>query len=89
MKSTHYSSQSYRSSIDSHKNINKKSLIEPPYNPKLYSFADISPLTVTRILTYQKCPNIARTDIHNRAYGAMFGIIIGDSIGAYLINKPT
>jgi len=43
---------------------------------------------LTRLYSYKKCPNIARTDIHNRAYGAMLGVIIGDIFGSYLMNKP-
>ena len=43
-----------------------------------------------KILSYRKCPNLSYSEIHNRAFGAMFGVIIGDSLGAYLLNqKPT
>lgn len=30
-----------------------------------------------------KCPDLATTDMINRIYGAFFGLLIGDSIGAY------
>lgn len=41
-------------------------------------------------MSYYKCPNLGKTGIQDRAFGAMFGTIIGDSIGAYSINKvPT
>jgi hypothetical protein len=54
----------------------------------LFSLKDLSPEVLTRLLSYKKCPNVARNDIHNRAYGAMFGLIIGDIFGSHLINKP-
>lgn len=39
---------------------------------------------------YCRCPNLGVTGIQDRAYGAMFGVIIGDAVGAYTINKvPT
>ena len=55
----------------------------------LFSLKDLSPEVLTRINSYKKCPNVARTDVHNRAYGAMFGLIIGDILGSHLINKPS
>lgn len=48
----------------------------------------IDPIVMSKILGYTRCLNLARTDILNRAYGAMFGFVIGDAMGAYLINKP-
>ena len=44
--------------------------------------------TMNQILSYNRCLNLAKNDVHNRAYGAMFGFVIGDSIGAYVVNLP-
>jgi len=43
---------------------------------------------MNQLLSYNRCLNLAKNDIYNRAYGAMFGFLIGDSIGAYLVNLP-
>ena len=43
--------------------------------------------SMTQLLSYHRCPNLAKTDLHNRAYGAMFGFLIGDSIGSSIVNR--
>ena len=43
---------------------------------------------MNQLLSYNRCLNLAKNDIYNRAYGAMFGFIIGDSLGAYVVNLP-
>jgi len=50
--------------------------------------ASIPTFNLKQLLGYHRCLNLAKNDFYNRAYGAMFGFLIGDSIGAYLINKP-
>jgi ADP-ribosylglycohydrolase len=37
---------------------------------------------------YHRCPNLAKDDRKNRAYGAMLGFAIGDAIGAHVVNLP-
>ena len=41
---------------------------------------------MNQLLGYHRCLNLAKNDVYNRAYGAMFGFLIGDSMGAYLVN---
>lgn len=43
---------------------------------------------MTQLLSYHRCPNLAKNDIHSRAYGALFGFLIGDSIGSTILNRP-
>lgn len=51
------------------------------------SLENVPHATMTQLLSYHRCPNLSKNDIHNRAYGAMFGFLIGDSIGSYIVNK--
>lgn len=44
--------------------------------------------SMTQLLSYHRCLNLAKNDLYNRAYGAMFGFLIGDSIGSTLVNRP-
>ena len=44
--------------------------------------------SMSQLLSYNRCLNLAKNDVYNRAYGAMFGFIIGDSLGAYVVNLP-
>jgi hypothetical protein len=44
--------------------------------------------SVSQLLSYHRCLNLAKNDLHNRAYGAMFGFLIGDSLGSTLVNRP-
>ena len=44
--------------------------------------------SITRLLSYHRVPNLAKNDLYNRAYGALVGFLIGDSMGSYLINRP-
>lgn len=43
--------------------------------------------SISQLLSYHRCLNLAKNDLYNRAYGAMFGFLIGDSIGSTLINR--
>lgn len=43
---------------------------------------------MSQLLGHHRCLNLAKNDLYNRAYGAMFGFVIGDAMGAYLVNKP-
>jgi hypothetical protein len=43
---------------------------------------------MSQLLRYHRCLNLAKNELYNRAYGAMFGFVIGDAMGAYVINKP-
>ena len=52
------------------------------------SLENVPHATMTQLLSYHRCPNLARNDVYNRAYGAMFGLLIGDSIGSFLVNRP-
>jgi len=54
----------------------------------LQSLEIVSKKVMNQLLSYNRCLNLAKNDIYNRAYGAMFGFLIGDSIGAYLVNLP-
>lgn len=41
---------------------------------------------MSMLLSYHRCLNLAKSDLYNRAYGAMFGFLIGDSMGSRIIN---
>lgn len=41
---------------------------------------------MSKVMGYQRCLNLAKNDLYNRAYGAMFGFAIGDALGAHVIN---
>jgi len=46
------------------------------------------PFALTKLLnSYKRTPNLGSSDLLNAAYGAMFGFVIGDSIGSYLVHK--
>jgi hypothetical protein len=51
------------------------------------SLENIPHATMTQLLSYHRCPNLAKTDLYNRIYGAMFGFLIGDSLGSNVVNK--
>jgi len=53
-----------------------------------FTLADVPHSNMTQLLSYHRCLNLAKNDLYNRAYGAMFGFLIGDSMGANIINKP-
>ena len=42
---------------------------------------------MSKLLAHHRCLHLARNDLQNRAYGAMFGFAIGDSLGAYVVNQ--
>lgn len=42
---------------------------------------------LNQLMAYHKVPNLAKNDLFNRIYGAMFGFLIGDSLGSTLINQ--
>lgn len=42
---------------------------------------------MSMLLSYHRCLNLAKSDLYNRAYGAMFGFLIGDSMGSHIINR--
>ena len=44
------------------------------------------PGELTQLMGFNRCPNLAKSDVSNRIYGAIFGFLIGDSIGSTLIN---
>ena len=54
----------------------------------LQSLEVINRQVMNQLLSYHRCLNLAKSDIYDRAYGAMFGFLIGDSMGAYLVNLP-
>lgn len=57
-------------------------------NNKAYRLWMVIPNAHLKLLiSPNRCLNLAKNDLLNRAYGAMFGFAIGDSIGAYIINK--
>jgi len=37
---------------------------------------------------HRKCPDIATNDLFDSIYGAFFGFLIGDIVGAHLAYKP-
>jgi ADP-ribosylglycohydrolase len=41
-----------------------------------------------QLLAHHRCLNLAKDDLYNRAYGAMFGFVIGDALGASIVNLP-
>jgi hypothetical protein len=51
------------------------------------SVQNIPHASMSQLLSYHRCPNLAKNDLHNRAYGAMFGFLIGDSIGSTIVNR--
>ena len=53
-----------------------------------HSLEMINKHIMNQLLSYNRCLNLAKNDIYNRAYGAMFGFVIGDSLGAYVVNLP-
>jgi ADP-ribosylglycohydrolase len=54
----------------------------------LISLPNVPQPLITKLLSHRRCLNLAKNDLYNRAYGAMFGFLIGDSMGAYNINRP-
>lgn len=43
--------------------------------------------TVNLLSSYRRCPLNPSSELLNRAYGAMFGFVIGDSIGSYMVHQ--
>ena len=52
-----------------------------------YSLDIVGKQVMSKILSYQRCLNLAKNELRNRAYGAMFGFAIGDALGSYLVNQ--
>jgi hypothetical protein len=44
-----------------------------------YTLAKLNPLIMSQIMGYQRCINLAKNDLYNRAYGAIFGFVIRDA----------
>ena len=60
----------------------------PNYNRNHQTFLSSIPLpTLNLINSYKRCSLIPESDFIDRAYGAMFGFVIGDSVGSYLIHQ--
>ena len=51
-----------------------------------FSLEKVNQYIMSQVLSYQRCLNIAKNDVFNRAYGAMFGFVIGDAMGAHVVN---
>lgn len=52
-----------------------------------FSIENVPHATMSMLLSYHRCLNLAKSDLYNRAYGAMFGFLIGDSMGSHIINR--
>ena len=68
--------------------IRKKTLSMNSVKKQEVVLKDLPHNNLTRLLSYQRVPKLGKNDLYNRAYGAMVGFLIGDSMGSYLINKP-
>jgi len=51
-----------------------------------FSLDKVKQHIMSQVLSYQRCLNIAKNEVSNRAYGAMFGFAIGDAMGAHVVN---
>jgi len=75
--------------VQEEENVEKtKSKSMKTSNKAHVSWMTIPNVRLKLLLSPHRCLNLAKNDLLNRAYGAMFGFAIGDSIGAYIINKP-
>jgi hypothetical protein len=56
------------------------------YHNKL-SLASLPLSTLNVLNSFKRCSVTPLSDLLNHAYGAMFGFVIGDSIGSYLVHQ--
>ena len=66
----------------------KKTLSMNGVKKQEVNLRDLPHASLTKLLSYHRVPKLAKTELYNRAHGAMMGFLIGDSMGSYLINRP-
>ena len=70
-------------------NEDKKKYLSMKNNKRNYIYLNkVNHSIMTKVMSYQRCLNLAKNDVYNRAYGAMFGFVIGDALGAHVVNLP-
>ena len=73
-----------------HTNHSSTKSIQIQQKLPLYSFTSLHPIITKKLLAQKHCPLLPKTDVQDRAFGAMFGLLIGDALGSHVLNKiPT
>lgn len=54
---------------------------------KLISLQNMPKAAMNQLLSYHRCPTVTKNSVQDRAFGAMFGFLIGDSLGSSLMNR--
>lgn len=49
----------------------------------------LPPTVLSVLLASKQCPQTVANSVHDRAYGALFGFVIGDCIGGHLIHRSS